>query len=109
MLNKLFAQADVINTGDFNVPKVSTDGAAEKALKYVFAILGALSVLMIIIGGIRYIVSTGNPQQTTAAKNSIIYAIVGLVISLAAFVIVNFIFDAVEGNVVILQTVAAQL
>lgn len=80
----------------------------QTVLQYIFVIIGAVSVLMVILGGIRYTISTGNPQQTAAAKNSIIYAIIGLVISLAAFVIVNFIFDAVNGDVAsAVETMAA--
>ena len=55
-------------------------------------IVGAISVIMIIIGGIRYVVSAGNATHVTAAKNTIMYAIVGLVISIAAYAIVTFIF-----------------
>ena len=56
-------------------------------------IVGAISVIMIIIGGIRYVVSAGNATHVTAAKNTIMYAIVGLVISIAAYAIVTFIFN----------------
>ena len=55
-------------------------------------IVGAISVIMIIIGGIRYVISAGNATHVTAAKNTIMYAIVGLVISIAAYAIVTFIF-----------------
>jgi hypothetical protein len=47
---------------------------------------------MIIVGGIRYVISAGNATQITAAKTTILYAIVGLVISIAAYAIVTFIF-----------------
>lgn len=49
---------------------------------------GALAVLFMIIGGIRYIISAGNPTQTEAAKKTIIYALVGVVvIALSTFMI----------------------
>lgn len=53
--------------------------------------IGAIAVIMIIIGGIRYALSAGNEQNVTAAKNTIQYAIIGLVIALLAFAIVNFV------------------
>ena len=54
-------------------------------------IAGALAVIMLIIGGIRYSASAGNSSQTTAAKNTILYSIVGLVVAVFAYAIVNFV------------------
>jgi hypothetical protein len=53
--------------------------------------VGILSVVMIIIGGLRYVTSGGNSTSVTAAKNTIMYAIVGLVISFLAFAAINFV------------------
>ncbi len=60
-------------------------------LGIVFGIIGALAVLMIVVAGFRYIVAAGDPQATAKAKNGIIYACVGLVVSIAAEVIVQFV------------------
>ncbi len=57
-------------------------------------IVGALAVIMIIIGGIRYATSGGNTSSVTAAKNTILYAIVGLIIAFLAFAAVNFVLGA---------------
>lgn len=54
-------------------------------------IIGSLSVIMIIVGGIRYVVSNGDSSQITNAKNTIMYAVVGLIIALLAYAIVNFV------------------
>jgi len=59
-------------------------------------IVGALSVIMIIIGGIRYAISGGNSASVTAAKNTILYAIVGLIIAFLAFAAVNFVLGALS-------------
>ena len=56
-------------------------------------IIGAISVLMIIIGGIRYATSNGEQAQVTSAKNTILYAIVGLVVSIMAYAIVRFVIN----------------
>lgn len=56
-----------------------------------FFIVGSLSVVMIIYSGIRYTTSAGNPAGVTAAKNSLIYSIVGLVVAILAYAIVNFV------------------
>ncbi|HEY8992704.1 MAG TPA: pilin [Candidatus Microsaccharimonas sp.] len=58
-------------------------------------VIGAISVIMLIIGGIRYTISAGDSGNVTAAKNTILYAIVGLVIAFLAFAIVNWVLGAV--------------
>jgi hypothetical protein len=61
-------------------------------------ILGAISVIMIIIGGLRYVVSGGNATAVTAAKNTILYAIVGVIVALLAYAIVNFVLNSFTGG-----------
>ena len=58
-------------------------------------IVGALTVVMVIWGGIRYALSGGNSAAVTAAKNTIMYALIGLVIAFLAFAIVNFVLAAI--------------
>lgn len=58
-------------------------------------IIGAICVIMLIWGGIRYTTSGGNSASVTAAKNTILYAIIGLVIAFLAFAIVNWVLGAV--------------
>ena len=66
----------------------------------IFSILiGSISVIMIIIGGFRYIISGGDQNNVTAAKNTIMYAIIGLVVVLFSQVIVRFVLtNAVSKN-----------
>lgn len=54
-------------------------------------ITGALAVIMLIYGGLRYTASGGNATSITAAKNTIMYAIIGLVVAFLAFAIVNWV------------------
>jgi len=54
-------------------------------------ILGAVSVVMIILGGIKYTTSTGDTKNVESAKNTILYAVIGLVVALLAYAIVNFV------------------
>ena len=54
-------------------------------------ILGAISVVIIIIGGIMYATSAGDAGQVTKAKNTIFYAVIGLVVAFLAFAIVQFV------------------
>lgn len=58
-------------------------------------VVGVVAVIMIVIGGFRYIISGGDSGNVTAAKNTILYAIVGLVIVALAQVIVRFVLGSV--------------
>lgn len=57
-------------------------------------LVGAVSVIMVVVGGLRYVISGGNSASVGAAKNTILYAIVGLVIALLAYAIVNFVIGS---------------
>lgn len=57
-------------------------------------IIGAVAVIMIIVGGIRYTISNGDSSQITAAKNTILYGVIGVIVALLAFAIVNFVVGA---------------
>jgi multisubunit Na+/H+ antiporter MnhB subunit len=54
-------------------------------------LIGAISVIMLIIGGIRYVVSGGDSSAVQSAKNTILYAIVGVVVAILAYAVVNFV------------------
>ena len=61
-------------------------------------VIGAISVIMIIIGGLRYIVSGGNSATVTAAKNTILYAIVGLIVALLSYALINFVLTSFSAD-----------
>ncbi len=61
-------------------------------------VLGAISVIMIIVGGLRYVISGGNSTAVTAAKNTILYAIVGVIVALLAYAIINFVLTSFSGG-----------
>lgn len=54
-------------------------------------LIGIVAVIMIIFGAFRYITSNGAPDQAKAARNTIMYAVVGLVLAIAAYAIVRFV------------------
>lgn len=60
--------------------------------------IGLISVVMIIIGGIRYAVSGGESGAVTSAKNTILYAVVGLVVAFLAYALVNWVLTGISGN-----------
>lgn len=74
------------------VQGASADSAhLQTIVNTVLAIAGAIAVLIIVLAGFRYITSQGSPNEVTVAKNAIIYSLVGLVVIIAAFAIVNFV------------------
>ena len=63
-------------------------------LNTVFVVVGIVAVVMIILGGINYATSQGDPGKASKANNTIMYAIIGLVVTLLAFAVVNFVLSA---------------
>jgi multisubunit Na+/H+ antiporter MnhB subunit len=57
-------------------------------------LVGAISVLMIIIGGFRYVVSGGNSTSVSAAKNTILYAVIGIIVAILAYAVINFVISS---------------
>lgn len=79
-----------VSTGTTGVNKVITD-----IVNIFSVIVGIVSVVMIIYGGFRYVTSGGDSGNVSNAKNTIIYAIIGLVIVALAQFIVQFVLDKV--------------
>jgi hypothetical protein len=61
-------------------------------------LIGAISVIMLIVGGIRYVVSGGDSTAVQNAKNTILYAIVGVVVAILAYAVVNFVVGSFSGS-----------
>lgn len=59
-------------------------------------LVGAIAVVMIIVGGLKYVLSAGEAKATGDAKNTILYAVIGLVIALAAYSIINFVLGGIK-------------
>lgn len=68
----------------------------QEALNSVFFILGAVAVVVIIISGLTYVTSSGNSSKIAKAKNSLLYAVIGLVVAISAGAITNFIIGGME-------------
>lgn len=62
-------------------------------------VVGGVAVIMIIFGGFRYIISGGKAESVTSAKNTILYAIVGIIIALLSYAILNFIVNSLTTGV----------
>ena len=93
MLQQIIAQ---ISDTDVNVPRVTGYQALiENVLQIVFATTTIIAVLIITIAGITYVVSGGNPETTSRAKDAILYALIGLAVSLLALTIVTYVLGRV--------------
>ena len=74
------------------------DSIIRRVINLMLYAVGVISVIMLIYGGFRYVISGGQKESVTAAKNTILYAIVGLIISIFAYAIVKFVISAVVGT-----------
>ncbi len=74
----------------------SLSAVVKKVIDIFSILVGSISVIMVIIGGFRYVVSNGDSNGVSGAKNTILYAIVGLVIVLFAQVIVRFVLTNIS-------------
>lgn len=75
-----------------------SEGIFKTITNVLLFIIGAISVIMLIIGGIRYVVSGGDSAAITSAKNTILYAIVGVVVAILAYALVNFVITSFAAN-----------
>lgn len=94
---KAFAAEDAQNLLNQITPSwapTSLTGAIQVILSSVLAIVLLIALVMLIIGGIRYTTSSGNADAVKGAKNQILYAIIGVVVVVLSFAVVQFIFNA---------------
>ena len=73
-------------------------GSIIDILNVVIGVLGIIAVIVIIIGGIQYMTSTGDAGKVKKAKDTILYGVIGLIVCILAFAIVNFIIANVAGG-----------
>lgn len=73
-------------------------GVFKQITNIVLYVVGIIAVIMLIIGGIKYVISGGDSKKVTDAKNTVLYAIIGLVIAFLAFAIVNFVISALPSS-----------
>lgn len=69
--------------------------ALKGIINLLITIAGIISVIMIIVGGIKYTTSGGDAKSITSGKDTLVYAVIGLVIAIMAFAIVNFVIGKI--------------
>ncbi len=92
----------IVQLADGNVPKTKpseinaanagnlTD-AVVGIINGIIGALGIVAVIVVIIGGVQYMTSSGDAAKVKKAKDTILYGIIGLIICVLAFAIVNFV------------------
>lgn len=76
-------------------PAATLNGTISSIINVLSSVIGVIAVIMIIVAGARYVTSGGNDTSVTAAKKTLLYALIGLVIVALAQVIVKFVINNV--------------
>lgn len=88
---------DGLNAAGGSTAKNKSVGSLIKSIvNALLYVLGAIAVLMIVIGGIKYTTSQGDTNAVSSAKNTIMYAVIGLIVAILAYAIVNFVITYVK-------------
>lgn len=98
MIKDIFAQVK-ITAGDIGAPTNElNDAALGNILTAVYMVAGIVAVIVIIVGGIRYTTSNGDAAGVKSAKNTILYAVVGLIVIIMASAITQFVIQGTSGS-----------
>ena len=88
---KYIADTIKINAEKAGISDISADQVFNNGINIALYAAGIIAVLVIIIAGFYFMVAAYDPQKIAIAKNAILYAVIGLIVVLLAFVIVNFV------------------
>ena len=90
MLERVLAK--IISNDKVEIPQVAVnDGRITNIFNVVLAAAGAVAVTVIVIAGIQFTMSQGDPAKVKTSRDAILYAVIGLVVVILAFVILNFV------------------
>lgn len=71
----------------------NVDGIIRTITSTLLFLLGAVAVIMIIFSGFKYVASAGDQSKVASAKNTLMYSVVGLIVAIAAYAIVDFVLS----------------
>lgn len=94
-MEHLFAWLVFAQISPAPLPHVDDASFIANILPIVFGLAGALSVLFICYGGFKYVTSQGEPDKIQKAKDTVMYSVIGLVVSISAYAIVAFVTSKV--------------
>lgn len=88
-----------VDPNAIGVPKVDlTQNTIGDVFSAALVFVGGMCVLFMLVGAARYVTANGDAKQIATAKNTIIYALIGMVVSSMAFIIVQFVLGRLIGN-----------
>ena len=87
--------AEAAKTSEMPSELLGSNGVFTGITNTILYVVGIISVIMFIFGGIKYALSAGDSKKVTDAKNTILYAIIGLIITILSYSIVNFVLNVV--------------
>lgn len=87
---------EAARTADMPTNLLGDGGIFTTGVNLLLFLVGAVAVIMIIFGGFRYVISGGDSGSVTSAKNTILYAIIGLIIAALAYAIIDFVLNSLS-------------
>ena len=96
-------QCDITDTGAACAKGTGTasnlagqGGIFQTVVNILLFLVGAVAVIMLVIGGLRYVTSNGDQNAVTGAKNTIMYAIIGIIVAFLAYAAVGFVISQLQ-------------
>lgn len=74
---------------------IGPDGVFTRISNIALYVIGAIAVIMLVYGGLRFITSGGDSKKVTDAKNTVLYSLLGLAIAFLSYAIINFVLNAI--------------
>ena len=92
-MKDLFNKLATVKPNTLNQDSTDLSGSVQGIISAIIGALALVAVVVIIIGGINYMTSSGDSAKVKKAKDTILYGLIGLIICVLAFAIVNFVIN----------------
>lgn len=86
----------ISNALEGEITTVNPEDITTGTMSWILGVLGLISVIMILYGGVTWMTAAGNEEKISKAKNILTYSIIGLIVILTAWIMVSFVFDSVN-------------
>lgn len=95
-MNILQNFAQKINAADINIPTATSNDIFVNVLNVAYLVAGIVAVIVVIIAGFTFVTTGNDPAAVAKSRNTILYAVIGLVVIISAFVITQFITGRIK-------------
>jgi hypothetical protein len=94
-MNKIPYFAQILDPNEAGLPQTpANQDTLDTIMTQIYIAIGAIGLILIMIAGLRYITSQGDPSKITQAKNMVLYTLIGVIIAALAASIVTFVLQA---------------